>query len=308
MPPAKKKPKTNVCGYKFEPDRYDEYVDTAVKSHTDASMVIDNIRSKIVEHGSLYNWFAHAVGPNEESQKAYALALHTAFPPIPDVIYLSDAEWGNGLTCLQLWNCGIRPTDGFSEFDDRALFGMISIQLANGLQTDPAEPGIEAISIRKVTPGCIATLEVNDVEINTNIKIASVGFVKGKKRIHAALAIALVLVDQNYDTQTNWPQLWQSLRKIHATVGTHHLDDEAAFLQSMSIGVNSSATRTRPPVFAWAVNIATRFGKISTVQKLCWNDSTNSAKAVSCRNYRKRKRKPSSPSLPSSVPSHVNCY
>ena len=88
--------------------------------------------------------------------------------------------------------------DGFSLPSNDELLLMVTLILGNGLQTDPSEPGVEALAIKKGISDPVffkAGHGVEAVEPHSHhihhVGIGNVGYVKGLKRSLAALAIAV---------------------------------------------------------------------------------------------------------------------
>ena len=225
--------------------------------HTDAVLLIDYITSAIGSFGSIFKWF-DALTCDADSYSRLASKLNTYFEPLPDTTYLNTVPWPQGLCAIRTWMVGLQESDGFSVLGDEDIIAMIGLQLARTCQTNPQLPGIDALVIRPTEPkfdiSCVTA--VGDA-LAHSIKPGSVGFVKGRKRSAAALAIAIACVNLEYKMHEKWPLLYSSLCALHVTVQDCG-DEQGQFLTSMSISVNTAATRVRPNIASWVQNIKFR--------------------------------------------------
>ena len=108
---------------------------------------------------------------------------------------------------VHLWMLSWSEEDGFSLPSNDDMLLMISMVLTAGFLTDPATPGVEALSVRKgkrqESPVLLEFITSVETEsgtmnqkriINEQVGIGSIGYIKGLKRSLAALAIVAAIV------------------------------------------------------------------------------------------------------------------
>ena len=217
MAPKRKNPRAGAVVPRFDPDRLEEFRAETAQSHKDAETMFTAINEQLRKFRTLSAWL-QSLTNSPEAANDYASKLYETFPPPIGHAY-NDGQWKDGLTTVHLYNLGFdEHLDGYSipSSDDYLL--MICLILARGFQTDPAVPGVEAISIlpsKSALSKSSLALHYKERPVNPMLHIGSCGYVKGKKRAGSALAIANAIIALNYDVQTQWPSLWQSLRVVH---------------------------------------------------------------------------------------------
>ena len=258
MPPKKAGKVARASGpVKFDPDKLEVYKAEVATAHRDGTKLFGHIEERLRKHGGPCEWLAKLTAADDDVID-YANQLYHKFPP-PTGTSINGAEWKQGLTTLHLFQLGFDPnTDGYSIPSCDECLTMIAIMLCRTCQTDPAIPGIEALSVVPST-SAMATkkhrLLCNGTEYPGYLHIGAAAYVKGKKRSGSALAIAAAAIESGYDMQTEWPSLWNSLRCIHCTTTQSPGDDMANFINSLTISVTNSVLRQRPTVFAWVQNL-----------------------------------------------------
>ena len=182
------------------------------------------------KHGSISKWIA-SLTADDQAMQTYATSLNELFPAETGVNYLgyNAAAWPEGqILHLQLWMLSWSEKDGFSLPSNDELLLMVTLILGNGLQTDPSEPGVEALAIKKGISDPVffktgrAAEGVEAVEPHSHhihhVGIGNVGSVKGLKRSLAALAIAVsVWTSKLENVHESWPQVWMSMRTVTAS-------------------------------------------------------------------------------------------
>ena len=149
MPPKKKVPRTGGVTYKFEPEKMQAYVDAAREMNPIAGALLDTTLLIASQHGSIQNAVAAAY-ESDESLQEHGQALKKHFPGPSVHQFLSSDPWPTGLHCLELWMLGVRPSDGYSLPTDTDIVCVMALMLANGVNTNPAIPGVDALSTRKI--------------------------------------------------------------------------------------------------------------------------------------------------------------
>ena len=289
MAPKKKQKTEAVVDVRFDPEAVNKYVEIARQSHVDAPRLLDHIVESVNAYGDAFKWLEARTG-DAAVYSNLATRLHARFPPLGHTAYLDAVPWPTGLTAAQLWMVSFDDSAGFSSFTDADLLGMIGLQMSKTCLADPSQQGIEALSMRVVTPKFAIKLVNGAGDIlNHNIMPGSVGFVKGRKRTCAALALALACLDLDYDMLAKWPALWTSLCALHCTFQECG-DERDQFLASMSISINNSMTRVRPPVTAWVRNMKFRFKMSNDVveQTLDKYDANNKGSLISMLSKKER--------------------
>jgi hypothetical protein len=270
MAPKKAKSSRTSGPVKFDPDKLEVYKAEVAASHRDGAKIFGHVEEYLRKHGGPPEWLSSLTATDDDTT-AYAAKLYKTFPP-PQGTSVNGVEWKQGLTTLHLFQLGFDPDkDGYSIPSCDEYLAMIAIMLCRGCQTDPAIPGIEALSVVPSASDMAKRqlrLVCDDTSYPNYLHIGAAAYVKGKKRSGSALAIAMASIESGYDMQTEWPQLWNSLRCIHCTTTTSPADDITNFINSLTISVTNSTLRQRPTIFAWVQNLKKRFAVTSKEQTL----------------------------------------
>lgn len=209
----------------WDQEGIESVLDRAKTCHPLAETILSCIGENLEKHGSISKWIA-SLTADDQAMQTYATALNDLFPAEMGVTYLGckDAAWPEGqLLHLQLWMLSWSEKDGFSLPSTDEVLLMVTLILGNGLQTDPSEPGVEALAIKKGVSDPVffktgRAAGVEAAEPHSHLGIGSVGYVKGLKRSLAALAIAVsvwTLKLENF--HESWPQVWMSMRTVTAS-------------------------------------------------------------------------------------------
>ena len=209
MPPKKAKvARPPAVTYKFETEKMQQYVDAAREANPLAGKILDMTLELASTHHSIEK-AVFAAYENDEKLQKHGQDLQDHFPGSTVQSFLSSTTWPTGLHLVQLWMLGVRPNDGYSLPTDQDILCVMSLMLVHGVQTDPAIPGVDALSTRHIDITRKVFLNKPDgVHADDAVPIASVGFVKGKKRALAMLMLAKSVIAAGIDLRSAWPSLW----------------------------------------------------------------------------------------------------
>lgn len=254
VPQPRKRQRTSAQGQStldqaWETDKLQEVLTAAKSAHHLAEPILATITNAVEKHGNISGWI-DSLTKTPEALQFWGRQLHTLFPPQMSRDYLGSQPGGwpdNKLMPVHLWMLSWSEEDGFSLPSNDDMLLMISMVLTAGFLTDPATPGVEALSVRKgkrqESPVLLEFITSVETEsgtmnqkriINEQVGIGSIGYIKGLKRSLAALAIvAAIVVLEILNVHEMWPSLWMSF--CTAIVTYSNTDVDEAFLTAVDV-------------------------------------------------------------------------
>ena len=103
---AKKPQKKIVPLAKFDPDKLEEYMADAARSHADNEMLLKAVHDKIKEHGGVHGLLRSFTSTPGKEQEFAALLLNNYPCDPPDATGYQGREWKDGLTTCHLYHLG----------------------------------------------------------------------------------------------------------------------------------------------------------------------------------------------------------
>ena len=142
MPPANKSQKKTVPLAKFDPDKLEEFLEDAARSHPDNEMLLKAVNDKVKEHGGVHGLLGSMTSSTNEVQKFAGHLVHTFPFEGANGTAIQGPVWADGLGIFHLFQLGFdESSDGYSIPSSDEYLAMMCLILARGFQTDPAVTG-----------------------------------------------------------------------------------------------------------------------------------------------------------------------